>query len=115
MQEKTLQAKRPGLVWDNTRTGEQHMTKASKIDPVFTAGAETDPCDKNPYIWSSTNWLLFEAGQLWQNCEFGRIYGRTAPVLARKSRGYTVRVETPGNAFLVAFEGEDLHPRVERI
>jgi hypothetical protein len=85
------------------------MTKTSKIDPVFIAGAETDPCDKNPYIWSSTNWMVFETGQLWQNC------GRSTPVLVRKSRGYSVRVETADNAFLVMFEGEDLHPRVERI
>jgi hypothetical protein len=91
------------------------MTKASKIDPIFTAGAETDPHDKNPYIWSSTNWMVFETGQLWQNCEFGRLYGRMAPVLVRKSRGYSVRVETADNAFLVMFEGEDLHPRVTRI
>jgi hypothetical protein len=91
------------------------MTKTSKIDPIFTAGAETDPHDKNPYIWSSTNWMVFETGQLWQNCEFGRLYGRTAPVLVRKSRGYSVRVETADNAFLVMFEGEDLHPRVTRI
>lgn len=89
------------------------MTKASKIDPVFIAGAETDPHDKNPYIWSSTNWMVFETGQHWQNCGFGRHGHRV--VLARKSRGYSVRVETADAAFLVMFEGEDLHPRVTRI
>jgi hypothetical protein len=89
------------------------MTKASKIDPIFTAGTETDPHDKNPYIWSSTNWMVFETGQHWQNCGFGRHGHRV--VLARKSRGYSVRVNTCANEWAIKFTGDALTPAIERI
>lgn len=85
------------------------MSNANKVDPVFTAGTRSDAHDVNPYIWSSTNWMLWEAGRLWTTG------GRSEPVMARKSRGYTARVETADNAFLVVFEGDALTPAVERI
>jgi hypothetical protein len=80
-----------------------------KVDPVFIAGVRSDEHDKNPYIWSSTNWMLWESGCLWA------VGGRSEPVIARKSRGYTVRVETADNAFVVAFVGDDLRPEVRRL
>jgi len=81
-----------------------------KVDPIFQSGFDHLFSDgPNPYIWSSTNWLLFEAGNLW------RIGGRSAPVMARKFRGYTVKVRTAANDFLISFVGDDLTPELRRL
>ena len=85
------------------------MSNANKVDPVFTAGTRSDTHDVNPYIWSSTNWMLWEAGRLWATG------GRSEPVMARKSRGYTARVNTCANEWVVKFIGDALTPTVERI
>ena len=79
----------------------------SKVDPVFTMGL--DSIVSNPFLWSSTNWLLYEAGRLWGND------GRSDPIAARKSRGYTVRVQTAANDFLISFVGDDLTPELRRL
>jgi hypothetical protein len=81
--------------------------KASKVDPVFTMGA--DAVVSNPFLWSSTNWMLYEAGRLWRNG------GRSDPVTARKSRGYAVHVQTAANDFIIAFVGDDLTPELRRL
>ena len=81
-----------------------------KVDLDFVMGLESLKTGApNPFIWSSACWMLFEAGLLWANG------GRSAPIIARKSRGYTVRVETADNVFIVAFVGDDLRPEVRRL
>ena len=80
-----------------------------KVDPVFIAGVRSDAHDKNPYIWSSNVWLMWEAGRLWA------VGGRSEPVIARKSRGYTVRVQTQANDWVIEFAGDDLTPSLRRL
>ena len=85
------------------------MSNANKIDPAFIAGERSDEHDTNPYIWSSNNWLMWEAGRVWvMSC-------RSEPVMARKSRGYTARVNTCANEWIVKFTGDALTPSLERI
>lgn len=88
-----------------------------KIDHDFLLGMESmdfvhglgqEPI-ANPFMWSSTSWLLFEAGRVWNRC------GRSAPVAARKSRGYSVRIQTAANDFVVEFVGDDLTPELRRL
>jgi len=81
-----------------------------KVDIDFVRGRESlKTRESNPYLWSSSCWLLFEAGLLWANG------GRSAPVSARKSRGYSVRVLTHDNEFLISFVGDDLTPELRRL
>jgi hypothetical protein len=81
-----------------------------KIDPDFTLGMESSGAPiSNPYIWSSTHWMLFEAGRVWNRC------GRSTPVMARKSRGYSVRIDTADNSFVVNFVGDDLDCELRRL
>jgi len=100
---------RPVLILDKSKTGAKHMTKTSKVDLDFIAGARSDAQDTNPHIWSSTNWLMWDAGRAWvTGC-------RSEPVMARKSRGYAVRVDTYANEWVIKFTGDALTPAVERI
>jgi len=85
------------------------MSNANKIDPAFIAGTRSDAHDTNPYIWSSNDWLMWEAGRLWV------MGGRSEPVMARKSRGYTARINTCANEWVVKFTGDALTPAIERI
>jgi hypothetical protein len=85
------------------------MSNANKIDPVFIAGMHSDAHDVNPHIWSSNNWLLWEAGRLWV------VSVRSEPMMARKSRGYTARIDTHANEWIVKFTGDALTPSLERI
>ena len=78
-----------------------------KVDPAFTMGL--DSIVSNPFLWSSTNWLLYEAGRLWGND------GRSEPIAARKSRGYTVRVQTQANDWVIEFAGDDLDSSLRRL
>ena len=81
-----------------------------KVDLDFVKGFESLKARaSNPYIWSSTHWMLFEAGLLWAN------RGSSAPVSARKSRGYTVKVQTQANDWLISFVGDDLTPELRRL
>ena len=81
-----------------------------KVDLDFMMGLESLKArTPNPYIWSSNCWLLFEAGLLWAN------RGSSAPVSARKSRGYTVKVQTYANDWLISFVGDDLTPELRRL
>jgi hypothetical protein len=81
-----------------------------KVDHDFVLGFEgLGKETKNPFIWSSACWMLFEAGRLWANG------GRTLPIMARKSRGYTVKVQTSANDYLIAFQGKDLIPYLSRL
>ena len=79
----------------------------SKVDFAFTMGL--DSIVSNPFLWSSTNWMLYEAGRLWRNG------GRSDPIAARKSRGYTVRVQTAANDWVIEFAGDDLTPSLRRL
>ena len=82
----------------------------SKVDPIFALGMESAVTPiSNQHIWSSTHWMLFEAGRVWNRC------GRSAPVMARKSRGYSVRIDTADNSFVVDFVGDDLDPELRRL
>ena len=78
-----------------------------KVDPAFSMGL--DSIVSNPFLWSSTNWMLYEAGRLWRGG------GRSDPIAARKSRGYTVKVRTAANDFLISFVGDDLTPELRRL
>ena len=81
-----------------------------KVDLDFVKGLESLKArTTNPYIWSSTCWMLFEAGLLWANG------GRSAPVKAFKSRGYSVHVQTHDNDFIIRFVGDDLTPELRRL
>jgi hypothetical protein len=53
--------------------------------------------------------MLYEAGRLWRNG------GRSDPVTARKSRGYSVRVQTHANDWVIEFAGDDLTPELRRL
>ncbi len=85
------------------------MSNANKVDLDFLAGACSDAHDVNPYIWSSNAWLMWEAGRAWV------MTGRCEPMMARKSRGYTARVNTYANEWVIKFTGDTLTPSVERI
>ncbi len=65
----------------------------------------------NPYYWSSDSWVAFEAGAALSQS------GRTAPVKCRKSKGYSVRIETAGDTIILfKFGGKDLTlPKLERL
>ena len=81
-----------------------------KVDPIFSMGMESAVTPiSNQYIWSSTNWMLFEAGRVWNRC------GRSAPVMARKSKGYSVRIQTHANDWVIQFVGDDLDPELRRL
>lgn len=82
----------------------------SKLDCDFMLGFEgLGKETKNPFIWSSACWMLWEAGRLWANG------GRSAPIMARKSRGYSVKVQTAANDFLICFDGSELTPSIKRL
>jgi len=82
----------------------------SKIELPFAAGIQSASNNApNPHMWSSTYWMLFEAGRIWNRC------GRSQPINAWKSRGYTVRIDTIANAFVVDFVGDDLTPELRRL
>jgi hypothetical protein len=82
----------------------------TKVDPVFALGMESNGAPiSNPHIWSSTHWMLFEAGRVWNRC------GRSSPIAARKSRGYSVRIDTAANSFVVNFVGDDLDCELRRL
>ena len=85
------------------------MSNANKVDLDYLAGACSDAHDVNPYIWSSNAWLMWEAGRAWV------MTGRCEPMMARKSRGYTARVNTYANEWVIKFTGDTLTPSVERI
>jgi hypothetical protein len=56
----------------------------------------------NPYIWSSDNWLLHEAGKSFEN------RGYPLPNKAWKSRGYAVRAESNTSYYKIVFTGDKL-------
>ena len=85
------------------------MSNANKVDLDFLAGARSDTHDVNPHMWSSNDWLMWEAGRAWV------MSGRSEPMMARKSRGYTARVNTHATAWVIKFTGDALPPTVERI
>jgi len=81
-----------------------------KLDSDFAQGMESIAAPiSNPFMWSSTSWMLFEAGRVWNRC------GRSTPIMARKSRGYSVRIDTADNQFVVDFVGDDLEPELRRL
>jgi hypothetical protein len=66
----------------------------------FMAGYNSqDATIDNPYLWSSDNWLAYDAGYVFAK------RGASTPIKARKSRGYSVRVETAGgNEFVIQYD-----------
>ena len=48
----------------------------------------------NPFLWSSPNWLAFDAGGL-----FAKL-GTSTPIKCKASRGYTLRVFSQANEWL---------------
>lgn len=53
-----------------------------------------DPMIDNPYMWSSPNWLAFDAGGNFVK------QGTSKPIKCKASRGYTLRVFTNDNEWL---------------
>lgn len=63
-----------------------------------------------PYMFSSDSWLAWLAG-----AELAKT-GRTKPHTCRKSRGYSVRIETAVNRYVFKASGADLGAReLERL
>lgn len=56
--------------------------------------AQTD----NPFLWSSDNWLAFDAG-----AQFYK-QGTSMPIKAKKSKGYSIRVMTNDNEYIVKYD-----------
>lgn len=71
-------------------------------------GVSVNPCK---YLFSSDSWLAYQSGQYLFST------GRTRPIKAMKSRGYSVKIETEsGMIFLFKAEGDDLeNMRLERL
>ena len=66
-------------------------------DPFFD-GFNAQDSIQNPFIWSSDYWLLFEAG-----CLFAK-RGASTPIKAIKSRGFSVRILTEANQWIMRFD-----------
>jgi hypothetical protein len=73
---------------------------------IFNSGYMLNP---NPWLWSSDPWLLHQAGLAYS------VKGCSRPVKAKKSRGYTVRVATLDNDFIVKFSKNLETATVERL
>lgn len=55
---------------------------------------------ENPFLWGSNNWLLHEAGKGMAKA------GYSKPVFGKKSRGFTVKMQTSANDFTAKFDDE---------
>ena len=64
------------------------------FDPFFE-GYDAQDIIENPHLWSSDNWLLFQAGFLFAK------RGASTPIKATKSRGYSVRIFTQANDWVM--------------
>jgi len=60
------------------------------LDGFNSQDVQTD----NPFIWSSPNWLAFDAG-----ARFAKL-GTSTPTKCKASRGYTLRVFSQANEWL---------------
>lgn len=67
------------------------------FDPFFE-GYDAQDIIENPHLWSSDNWLLFQAGFLFAK------RGASTPIKATKSRGYSVRIFTQANEWVMRFD-----------
>jgi len=63
----------------------------------FFEGYNAQDVLANPHLWSSDNWLLFEAGYLFAK------RGTSTPIKATKSRGFSVRIFTQANQWIMRF------------
>jgi hypothetical protein len=80
----------------------------NNISEAAGAGYHADA--PNPHIWSSPSWLAFQAGRALHR------HGASAPVTARMSRGFSIRVRTSGQTdFVVKFGPDLLCTTVERL
>ena len=78
----------------------------SKLNPYFVAGYNGAV---NPSLFSSDNWLLHEAGHAFER------KGYLMPTMAKKSRGYTVKAQTPDNDFMIKFSKDLKTCTIERL
>lgn len=74
-----------------------------KNDKVILESAKAGfACQQEDGLWSSPRWMAHKAGQAMARRGF------TLPIAAAMSRGYSVRLQTAANEFLVRFSGDDL-------
>jgi hypothetical protein len=65
---------------------------------IFLEGYNAQDKINNPFMWSSDSWLVWDAGFL-----FGK-KGYCQPIKVKKSRGYSVKVQTHANDFTIKYD-----------
>ena len=75
----------------------------------FFEGYNAQDALANPHLWSSDNWLLFQAGFLFAK------RGASTPIKATKSRGYSVRIFTQVNEWIMRFDKRLNFESLERL
>ena len=72
---------------------------ANDLTEAFMAGWNSQDAQiDNPYLWSSDNWLAYDAGaQFYKR-------GTSTPIKAKKSKGYSIRVFTHANEFIIKYD-----------
>ena len=75
----------------------------------FFEGYNAQDALANPHLWSSDNWLLFEAGYLFAK------RGASTPIKAIKSRGFSVRILTEANQWIMRFDKRLNFESLERL
>ena len=83
-------------------------------DPADVTIVGADPVYATPYhlgegAAAALSLVGQAANRLWV------MGGRSEPVMARKSRGYTARINTCANEWVIKFTGDALTPAIERI
>lgn len=77
--------------------------KVDELTAAALAGYRAESGEKNPHLYSSAMWFLFESGKYMNSKGF------STPIKAKMSRGYSVRVETVANVFILSFRGPFLN------
>ena len=75
----------------------------------FFEGYNAQDALANPHLWSSDNWLLFQAGFLFAK------RGASTPIKATKSRGFSVRILTEANQWIMRFDKRLYFEGLERL
>ena len=75
----------------------------------FFEGYNAQDALANPHLWSSDNWLLFQAGFLFAK------RGASTPIKATKSRGFSVRIFTQANQWIMRFDKRLNFESLERL
>jgi hypothetical protein len=78
------------------------------FEPFFE-GYNAQDVLANPHLWSSDNWLLFQAGFLFAK------RGASTPIKATKSRGFSVRIFTQANQWVMRFDKRLNFESLERL